>query len=193
MPISRPESSRPLPQNASKVFTGVLYDVYQWQQELFDGSLTIYEKLKGKDLVTVIPVTKEGKILITHQQQPGSSKYITNAGGRVEDDEDPLAAAKRELLEETGYVSDDYFLWKAFQPSLRIEQVIYIFIARNCTKIADQNLDPGEKIELELVSFEDFAQITIHDSYSDTDIQMEFLKAKAFPNKMQEIKQIILG
>jgi 8-oxo-dGTP pyrophosphatase MutT (NUDIX family) len=193
MQIKRPESLRPLPENAKKVFSGILYDVYHWQQVLFDGSTTTYEKLKGQDVVSVIPVTEDGKILITHQQQPGTGEFITNAGGRVENGEDPLEAIKRELLEETGYVSEDYILWKAFQPSPRIEQVIYIFIARNCIKVSEQNLDAGEKIELELVSFEAFTQIAISDSYNDKDIKMEFLKALALPEKMQVLKKIILG
>jgi ADP-ribose pyrophosphatase len=177
---------------AKKVFAGILYDVYQWEQELFDGTYATYEKLKGKDVVSVIPVTEEGKILVTHQSQPGSSEYITTAGGRVEENEDPLDAIKRELLEETGYTSKDYRLWKAFQPSSRIEQAIYVFIARNCTKISDQNLDAGEKIQTELVSFESFIDLATSDLYNDKDIKLEFLKALVFPQKMEELKQLIL-
>ena len=69
MQIQRPKSLRPLPETAKKVFNGILYDVYHWQQELFDGSSATYEKLKVKDVVSVIPVTEDRKILITHQKQ----------------------------------------------------------------------------------------------------------------------------
>ena len=193
MHIVRPESQRPLPKDAIKVFDGILYDVYHWEQEQFDGSVVTYEKLKGLDMVSVIPVTTDGKIIITHQQQPGSKEYITTAGGRVEEDEDPLEAVKRELLEETGYVSDDYSLWLSFQPSSRIEQALYIFVAKNCIKVTEQNLDAGEKIQVELVYFEEFANIAIGDLYNDKSIKMEFLEAMVFPDKMKALKSRILG
>lgn len=191
MPTPRPLSTRPLPHHATKVFDGKLYDVYQWEQTLFDGTIATYEKLKGIDVVSVIPVTTDGKIIITHQQQPGSKEYITTAGGRVEEGEDPLDAVRRELLEETGYASDHYELWLAFQPSPRIEQAIYVFIAKNCTKVADQNLDSGEKVKVELISFDKFVDIVIGDSYNDPDVKMEFLKAKLYPEKMNILKKLL--
>ena len=95
MIIIRPESERPLPKDALKVFDGILYNVYHWKQELFDGSVVTYEKLKTQDVVSVIPVTSDGKIIISHQQQPGSNQYISTVGGRVEYGEDPLEAVKR--------------------------------------------------------------------------------------------------
>ena len=35
-----------IPKNATKVFSGKTFDVYQWEQEMFDGSKKIFEKLK---------------------------------------------------------------------------------------------------------------------------------------------------
>ena len=191
MPTPRPQSTRPLPDNATKVFDGKLYDVYQWEQPLFDGTTATYEKLKGIDVVSVIPVTADGKVIITHQQQPGSKEYITTAGGRVEDGEDPLEAVKRELLEETGYTSDNYELWLAFQPSPRIEQALYVFIAKNCVQVTDQNLDAGEKVKIELISFDQFVDVVIGDLYNDPDVKMEFLKAKLYPEKMESLRKLL--
>ena len=192
MIIIRPESERPLPKDALKVFDGILYNVYHWKQELFDGSVVTYEKLKTQDVVSVIPVTSDGKIIILHQQQPGSNQYISTAGGRVEYGEDPLEAVKREFLEETGYISDDYSLWFSFQPSPRIEQALYVFVAKNCIKVSEQNLDAGEKIKLELVSFDDFVSIATGDLYNDGDIKIKFLEAMVFPDKMSELRARIL-
>ena len=72
MEIKRPKSKQPIPDNAKKVFGGVLFDVYQWEQELFDGTKTIFEKLKRPDTVVVFPVLDDGKILLTEQEQPGN-------------------------------------------------------------------------------------------------------------------------
>jgi len=50
------------------VFKGVVFDVYQWEQKMFDGSYEIFEKLKRKDTAMVIPIKKDGKIIITKQE-----------------------------------------------------------------------------------------------------------------------------
>src|SRR3989344_5268859 len=103
MKIVRPLSEQPMPKSAKRVFKGVVFDVYQWQQQMFDGTYETFEKIKRVDTVIVLPVTKEGKIILTKQQQPNGKPFTRVAGGRVDEGEGVLAAAKRELLEETGY------------------------------------------------------------------------------------------
>ncbi len=76
----------------------------------------------------------------------------------MEENESPLEAAKRELLEETGLKSDDwkelYVLDVLNYP--RIDFYTYLYIARNCTKISEPKLDSGEEIEIEEVDFDTF-------------------------------------
>ena len=76
MKIIKPISKQPIPESAKKVFTGKLFDVYQWEQELFDGSTTTFEKVKTKDIVSIIPVTTDGKIMICKQKQPATESRI---------------------------------------------------------------------------------------------------------------------
>src|SRR3990167_10917443 len=105
-----PRGAHLIPKNAKKVFTGVIYDVYQWQQELFDGSKTIFEMLRRPDTVTVIPVIDE-KILTIEDHQPHTGSKMSFPGGRVDpDDQSTLEAAQRETEEETGYVFDSWKL-----------------------------------------------------------------------------------
>ena len=47
-----------MPEHAKKVFSGVMFDVYQWEQEMYDGSTATFEKLTRPDTAQVIPVTK---------------------------------------------------------------------------------------------------------------------------------------
>src|SRR3989344_90768 len=104
MEIKRPKSKQPIPENAKRVFRGVIFDVYQWEQEMYDGTRTIFEKLKRPDTVVVFRVLPDGKIILTEQEQPGGKgPFIGATGGRVDEGEDILAVAKRELLEESGY------------------------------------------------------------------------------------------
>lgn len=95
MEIPRPKSKQPMPENAKRVFKGVVFDVYQWEQELYDGSKATFEKLKRPDTVVVFPVLPDGKILLTEQEQPGKDPFIGGLGGRMDEGEDMLETAKR--------------------------------------------------------------------------------------------------
>mgnify|MGYP001616302457 FL=1 len=110
------EMSKQLPPNATCVFHGKIFDVYQWQQKMFDGSTETFERLKRLNTAMVIPVVGD-KILVQEQQQPDMEPFVGLAGGRCNDyEEDQLTTAKRELLEETGYVSQDWQLWHSVTP-----------------------------------------------------------------------------
>lgn len=45
-----------IPSHAVKVFSGVIFDVYQWQQELFNGETATFEALRRPSTVVIIPV-----------------------------------------------------------------------------------------------------------------------------------------
>jgi len=188
--IKRPPSKQPIPDNAKKVFTGVLFDVYQWEQELFDGTTATFEKLKRPDTVVVFPVLNEGKILLTEQEQPGKVPFVGTAGGRVDEGEDILAAAKRELLEETGYEAEEYILWDAQHPTSKIDWVVYTFIAKGLKKVAEMNLDAGEKIKLLPVTFDELTEMAIHKNFSEREVVTKFYEAKLDPKKYAELKKL---
>ncbi len=186
----RPESIQPIPPNATKVFKGKIFDVYQWDQEMYDGTKQIFEKLKRPDTVVVFAVMDDGKIMLTEQEQPGKAPFIGAAGGRMDEGEDVLTAAKRELLEETGYEASEFVLWKAQHPTSKIDWVVYYFIAKGLKKVSDQNLDAGEKIKLKFVDFEELPKIVASDNFSEKEIIVDFLKAELDPNKKEELKKL---
>ena len=89
------------------VFRGVIFDVYQWPQTMFDGSTETFEMLRRPDTVKIIAI-KGDKIIITRQRQPRKDWFCTYPGGRIDPtDQNELAAAKRELREETGMAGED--------------------------------------------------------------------------------------
>ena len=190
MEINRPKSKQPIPDNAKKVFGGVLFDVYQWEQKLFDGTKTLFEKLKRPDTVVVFPVLDDGKIILTEQEQPGKEPFIGATGGRVDEGEDILEAAKRELLEESGYEASEFVLWDAQHPTSKIDWVVYTFIAKGLKKVSDMNLDAGEKIALKLVSLDEFIEIAINKNFVEKEIIPKLYEAKLHPEKKEELKKL---
>jgi ADP-ribose pyrophosphatase len=179
-----------IPKEAKRVFKGIIFDVYQWQQKMFDGSTETFEMLKRPNTVEVIAV-KDGKICLSRQSQPTKKDFYSLFGGRAEPCEEPLTTAKRELLEESGMTSDNWELYKSFSPLHKTEWVIYTFIAKDCKKVAEPTPDPGEKIEPIELSFEEFIDYILSDKYWGNEIVIEVLKMK-LDGKLDEFKNKLL-
>ncbi len=190
MIIPRPHSRQPIPSHAKKVFTGILFDVYQWEQELYDGTETIFEKIKRPDTVVVFAVLDNGKILLTKQEQPGKKPFVGAVGGRVDEGEDIVEAAKRELLEESGYEAEEFVLWDAQQPSGKIEWAVYTFIAKKLKKVSDLHLDGGEKIQLMEVTFDELLEIGTRDGFYEQEIAPFLYQARIYPEKRKELEKL---
>jgi len=99
-----------LPINSKKVFEGVIFDVYQWEETLFDGSVTIFEAVKRKDSVQIIAIFNNQLVLL-EEEQPFIGKFLALSGGVCETNV-PEDDARRELLEETGFICDSLEFWK---------------------------------------------------------------------------------
>ena len=190
MNIERPRSKQPLPEHTQPVFKGVMFDVYQWKQEMFDHTTETFEKLKRQDTVTVFAVLDDGRILLTKQEQPGKEPFIAAAGGRVERGEEILDAAKRELREETGYEADEFILWKAVQPIGKIEWAVYIFVARKLRKVSDSSPDAGEKIEIMAVDFEEFIEIALQENFYEQEIYRDVAESMWNQKKRDELREL---
>ena len=145
-----------IPPQATCVFEGEIFDVYQWEQELFDGTTATFEMLKRPDTLIVLPFSPEGDIYYAEQEQPAKPPFLSLFGGRSEKGEEPLTAAKRELEEETGLQSENWKLLHCFDKHSKLEWNIYYFLAYDCQPTGTQKLDSGEKITIHTTTFDDF-------------------------------------
>lgn len=191
MIIKRPRPKQPIPKHAKRVFQGIMFDVYQWRQKLFDGTFTTFETIRREDTVNVIPVTFDKKIIVTHQKQPRQGAFIGLPGGRMDTGSDPLSCAKRELLEETGFEAQSFVLLDAIQPFTMMDWAIYTFIAKGCKKVGDLKLDGGEKISLEFLSFDEFVQLMTDKKFRDLEVAMKILRAKEKPKELGAFKRLL--
>lgn len=151
-----PKKARLIPKEAERVFKGIIFDVYQWQQEKFDGTFATYEMIKRPDTVNVLAV-KDDKVVIIRDEQPGRPAQLTLPGGRHDvASETELDCAKREMHEETGMRFKNWKLISAKQEHAKIDYIYYIFLATNFEGQDEPHVDAGgEKIEVMEVTLEE--------------------------------------
>lgn len=164
------KDARPIPHKvrihstkAEKVFEGVLFDVYQWQQKMFDDTYRTFETITRHDTVVILAV-HDGYVILVRERQPHWDVEVLAApGGRVEDDEDLLDAAKRECKEETGYEFKNWHLADASFPAPGVEWGRYIYIAKDVDKISEKRLDGGEINTLVKIPITEFIKLIRND------------------------------
>lgn len=145
-----PKGARLIPPEADCVFRGEIYEVYQWLQKMPDGSVETFEMLRRPDTVMVIALDEAGDVLVIDEEQPGGIVRKNHLPvGRVDSsDESVLAAAQRELREETGCTFPDSYwgLLDVVQMEKKIEWFTYLLLATGALHRAAQHLDAGEDI-----------------------------------------------
>lgn len=116
-----------------------------------DGSVKDpYYVLERPNAAIIFPVTPEGEIVLVRQYRPPLERLeLGLPAGLVEGGEEPEAAARRELLEETGYGGGN---WEplgslASSPSLK-DNWAYMFLARGVRETAPPDPDEHETIEI---------------------------------------------
>lgn len=96
----------------------------------------IYWKYELPDTAQIMGVTPDKKIVAVTEFQPGvGGEYFHLPGETLEPAEKPMEAAKRGLLEETGYVGNVVLLSSVLKDSGRSNSLIHLCLALDCHKI----------------------------------------------------------
>ena len=105
----------------------------------------------------VLALTKDREAVLVKQYRHGVQDILLELpGGILEDGEDPLDGVKRELLEETGYITSNIVEVGRLYANPAIQtNTMYCFLALNVEKVADQKLDETEELEVHLIPLED--------------------------------------
>jgi ADP-ribose pyrophosphatase len=135
---------------------GKLLKAWRDEVRLPDGSASIREFIKHPGACIVIAELRPGVLVFERQfRYPVGQVFMELPAGKLDAGEEPLACARRELLEETGYVAESWQHIATLHPCVAYsDEHIEVFLARGL-KYEGQQLDEGEFLEVFEMSLTD--------------------------------------
>lgn len=103
------------------------------------------------DAAAIVAIDEDGNIILKREYRYCYDRDLIEvpAGTFEQGETDGLVVAKRELLEETGYVSDDWqYIGATVESSAKLTNYMHIYFANYCRKISGQHLDATEELEV---------------------------------------------
>lgn len=146
--------------STKELFKSGLFRLCVDRCELPDGRvMPRYYTFDFPDWVQAVAITSSGEMIMMSQYRHSAKDiFLEVSGGSLDPRlaETPMAAAQRELLEETGYSSSN---WKSLgvhypNPALMSNR-LHTFLALDCVKVAQPKLDPYEDLSVCLMSVSD--------------------------------------
>lgn len=118
--------------------------------ELSNGLIIEPLILEYDPWVMIMAMTKQEEVLLIKQYRHGIKKVIWELpGGVVDPGEDPKVAARRELLEETGYAGPTLIEIGSISPNPASHtNMVYCYLVPDAEKVDVQHLDEAEEIEV---------------------------------------------
>lgn len=130
---------------------------YDWLENPRNGHTLKATVLEAPDWVNVVALTPQGELVVVRQYRFGTGEITLEIpAGIIDEGEESRQAAARELLEETGYRSENwqYLGWISPNPAF-LNNRCHHWLAQDVEQAADPALDAGENLTVEVLSLEE--------------------------------------
>jgi ADP-ribose pyrophosphatase len=157
--------------SSKTVFKGRVFEVTRDRVQEPNGVTAIREVIRHSGSVVVLAVDDSGtelRVLLERQYRYAAQDYMLELpAGRIDPGEEPLAAGKRELLEETGYTAKRWKRALFFYPSPGfLEETMTIFLAQGL-KPGNAQPEDDERIEYRLVPLSQAVELILSGKIRD--------------------------
>ncbi|MDI6401902.1 NUDIX hydrolase [Balneolaceae bacterium ANBcel3] len=164
--------------NSTPVYKGNLLHVYKDRVELPDGKESEREWIDHPGASAVIPVFETGEIQLVRQfRYPVGKTFYEIPAGKIDRGEDPLAAAQRELLEETGIRGTHWVSLGIFHPVIGYSnEVIYLYLTWGIDQ-NQANADADEFVTPVKYPFQKAVDLVMNGEFTDGKTMAGIIKA----------------
>ncbi len=169
--------------SSEEIFNGRLLHVFRDTVELPNGKHSTREYIRHNGAVAVVPVDEDGNVYMVRQYRHAVGRVTLEIpAGKIDRGEEPLAAAERELSEETGLLNAAYEHIGNLLPSVAYtSEVIYMYIARGFT-VGEQHTDPDEFVQVVKIPLTELVKMVMSGQIEDSKSQAAILKANLIEN-----------
>ncbi|WP_374424959.1 NUDIX domain-containing protein [Chromobacterium sp.] len=151
------------------VYQGGFLEVHKDKVALPDGAAATREYILHPGAVAVLALTPDGGLVLERQYRyPAGREFVEIPAGKIDPDEEPAATARRELLEETGYVAERWtYLGTAYPCIGYSNERISYYLAEGLSQ-QGRRLDEGEFLEVLTVPLEEAMRMTLSGDICDS-------------------------
>jgi ADP-ribose pyrophosphatase len=134
----------------TNLYTGKIFDVVLEKVTLPNGAVKDREIVRHPGAAAMVPLLDDGRVVLIKQYRHAVGEFVWEIpAGTLEPDEAPVACARRELVEETGYEAAKFEKLTEILPAPGYtDEHIHIFLATGLTAV-DQRLEDDEVLELQ--------------------------------------------
>ncbi len=160
------------------VYDGIILKLRKDLVETVNGIPSYREILEHRGGVALVAVTDDNKLVMVSQfRKPVERVMLEIPAGKIEEDENPMETAIRELKEETGFTAKNISLLSRYYPSVGYScECLYIYLCTGLTP-GDTAFDDTEAIDISFMDFKEAFEKVVNGEIEDGKTALGIMQA----------------